>query len=250
MNPLADDQTSLAALIQGDYKISLVVRSIGSLGGWKPLHSEYNTAMSLIPVEIGSVPDGQYELGLEVTCYEQTFLSDTMRGSIDRSAPQVKSTTPAEGGAVDSQGTVEVLFNEPVDCSLSLATLTVGALEQAVAIECDGAQVTVQLTDEQVRLVWRFEYPTIFTSFDCILVALWPFIKCASCLLIWLDFFFSTRFCWAHKRQFPSWRLISPEISTTTRFPGALVCTRGLAGMQNFMGLMRATLVQPWFLTP
>ncbi len=153
VNPLADDSTPISSLIQGDYKIALVIKPSGSTFGWLLTPGQYNAANSLVPLDMSKVVFGGYDLGLQVTCLGASFVSDTIKGFVDRAAPQVQTTTPLNGGAADSVTEISVTFDEPVDCKLTIVGVSVGDLPpQPASFLCDGAKVKVIPSAAQVRL--------------------------------------------------------------------------------------------------
>ncbi len=156
INPLADDSTPISSLIQGDYQIALVIKPSGSTAGWLSTPGQYSIANSLVPLDMSKVVFGGYDLGLQVTCQGASFVSDTVKGFVDRSAPQLQSTSPLNGGAADSAADIHVTFDEPVDCELTIVGISFGNLpvQRATAV-CEGSKVKVVLWPAQVRQ--RFE---------------------------------------------------------------------------------------------
>ncbi len=156
VNPLAEDSTPISALIQGDYKIGLVIKPSASTAGWQATSGQYNTASSLVPLDMSKVVYGAYDLGLQVTCQGASFISDTIKGVVDRSAPQMQTTSPASGGAVDSATDISVTFDEPVDCKATVAGVAVGTLAaQPATVACDGGKMKVIPSAAQVWLRTR-----------------------------------------------------------------------------------------------
>jgi hypothetical protein len=151
INPLADDLTPISSLIEGDYKISIVIKPSGSTAGWLPTAGQLNAANSLVPLDMSQVVYGAYDLGLQVTCQGASFISDTIKGVVDRSAPQVQTTSPLDGGAADSSQDISVEFDEPVDCKRTFAGVAVGDLPpQRTTIVCEGNKVKVIPSAAQV----------------------------------------------------------------------------------------------------
>ena len=153
INPLADDSTPISSLIQGDYKIALVIKPSGSTAGWLSTSGQYSASNSLVPLDLSKVVFGGYDLGLQVTCQGASFVSDTVKGFVDRAAPQLQSTSPPNGGAADAAAEISVTFDEPVDCKLTAAGVTVGDLPpQPATVVCEGTKVKVIPSAAQVRL--------------------------------------------------------------------------------------------------
>ncbi len=153
VNPLADDSTPISALIQGDYAFTLVIKPSGSTAGWMSTVGQYNPANSVVSLDVSSVGRGEYQLGLQVTCQGASFVSDTVKGFVDRSAPQLQSTSPLNGGVADSAAEISVTFDEPVDCELTAAGVMIGnSPPQPATVVCEGTKVKVIPSAAQVRL--------------------------------------------------------------------------------------------------
>jgi hypothetical protein len=152
VNPLADDSTPISVLIQGDYKIGLVIKPAGSAAGWLSATGQYNAASSLVPLDMSKIVYGAYDLGLQVTCQGASFVSDTIKGLVDRAAPQMQVTAPLNGGAADSAADISVTFDEAVDCKSTIAGVAVGTLAaQPATVVCDGVKMKVIPSAAQVR---------------------------------------------------------------------------------------------------
>ncbi len=128
--------------------------------------SAYDAGVSVIPVDLSGHGNGLYELGIQVTCNGESFISDVTKGSIDRNLPEVLETFPAQGGAVDSSQDIRVVFDEPLNCKATVAILAVGNLTSRISISCDGSAVRILLNDDQVRFLESIACcnPSLLTS--------------------------------------------------------------------------------------
>ncbi len=94
---------------------------------------------------------GPYDIFLVVTCQGVTYLSDTVKGVVDRTTPKALVTSPPNHGATDSAQNISVTFDETVNCKLTYAGVSVGDLPpQPAAVACDGATVKVIPSAAQV----------------------------------------------------------------------------------------------------
>ncbi len=100
--------------------------------------------MSAFPGDMSLLTNGLYDLGIQVTCHGETFVSDIVKGSIDRHLPEVQTTFPLDGGSLDSFDDIHVIFNEPINCYQTIVIMTLG---NQTAIE-----VPFNCKDELVRV--------------------------------------------------------------------------------------------------
>ncbi len=157
VNPLADNETPISSLLlRDDYSFNTVIRPTGSsMASWTQVAGDgFAESMSTIVADVGILGDGTYDVGIQVTCQGETFISDVIKGSIDRKVPEVKSTFPRNGGSVDSPHDIHIIFDEPLECGLTFVTMSVSG-EQAVEVQfvCKGASIQILPTATQVQLV-------------------------------------------------------------------------------------------------
>jgi hypothetical protein len=152
IDPLAEDGTPVNSLVLGDFSFVPVIKPTGLASTWTPLPPNgYKKGISVLPIDLTRSGDGSYEVGIQVTCQGQTFISDMTKSLIDRKVPEVISTFPAHGGAVDASHDIRAEFDESLDCQLTFASVAVNN-EPAVdvAILCAGSTVRVLLDDALV----------------------------------------------------------------------------------------------------
>ena len=152
IDPLAADGTPIDSLLGNGLSFVPVIRAAGLASTWSPLAGDgYDALTDTTAGNLGVLADGLYELGLQVTCLGETYISDIVQGSIDRKVPEVQATYPAPGGSVDSPQDIRVVFNEPLNCGRSVATFTIaGQPEAEASVSCAGSTVSIVLNAKQV----------------------------------------------------------------------------------------------------
>ena len=110
-----------------------------------------------VDADLSDADDGLYQLGLRVSCTDETYVSDTVSLVIDRTAPQVlpQSVLPP-GRALTVGGAVGVSFSESVDCassvvSASLSDGTVLVSGTHFKIICTADRMYIKFTAAQVH---------------------------------------------------------------------------------------------------
>ncbi len=107
--------------------------------------------MSAFAANLSTYDNGLYELGLQVTCHDEVFVSDAVKGTIDRRTPSVRTTFPSHGGAVDSPQDIRAVFDEVINCQSTFASVYIGDQTRAdVAITCEGTFVYIRPSPQQV----------------------------------------------------------------------------------------------------
>ncbi len=155
ISSLAEDGTPISSLLLGNMSLVLVIKPVSNALHWTPLPAGgYDAALEMLTASFEQLGNGLYEIGIQMICHGETFVSDTIKGSIDRKAPEVRSTFPQSGASLESSDGISVVFDEPLDCQLSFASIS---MDNHVAIEvpmsCNGVAVRILLAEIQVCLM-------------------------------------------------------------------------------------------------
>ncbi len=153
INPVANDGTPVDELVRQGLELVPVIKSAGPKESWVPLGtSGYDDVLAAIAAEMSALTDGDYDLGIQVSCRGDIFVSDVVKGLIDHKPPTVQTTLPADGGSISSPEDIHVVFDEPLACKYTLATFQVaGQNATELSFSCDGSIVQFVPTSSQVH---------------------------------------------------------------------------------------------------
>ena len=117
----------------------------------------FSSSLIQVDLDLFDTTDGQYQLGLQVSCADEMYVSDTISLSIDRAAPYaLRNSVVPPGHSLTVGGDIGVSFSEPIDCSslvmgASLDDGAVFAVGSNMSLVCSGTTLHLLFEPEQVQ---------------------------------------------------------------------------------------------------